>query len=130
MVTRDTPLRSPAPRWAVRAAHVITLATLPTGIWRLLLATGHPAGYTEAGYKALDATGWGAAYLIGLSLSSEALALFTLGLVRPWGEVIPHFVPRIGGRRVHPWAATLVGGICAALLTAPSCSGGPYRIPT
>ncbi|MEU6772642.1 hypothetical protein [Streptomyces sp. NPDC046759] len=118
MVTRDTPLRSPAPRWAVRAAHLVAPAALPTGVWRLLLASGNPAGYTEAGYKALDATGWGAACLIGLSLSIEALALLTLALVRPRGEVIPHFVPRIGGRRVHPSAVTLVGGICAVVLTA------------
>ncbi|MCF2434810.1 hypothetical protein LV779_08895 [Streptomyces thinghirensis] len=31
---------------------------------------------------------------------SEALALLTLGLVRPWGEVVPRRVPLLGGRPV------------------------------
>ncbi len=77
---------TPPPRWAVRAAHLCALVTLPTGLWRLLLATGHQAGYTDAGYAAMDFSGWGGAgYVIGLSLISEVVALLALGLVRPWG---------------------------------------------
>ncbi|MFF4739834.1 hypothetical protein ACFY2W_28690 [Streptomyces sp. NPDC001262] len=107
---------SPA-RWAVRTAHIIPLLTLPSGIWRLLLAAGHHAGYTDAGYKALGTTGWGAAYVVGLSLAGEALALLTLGLVRPWGEVLPHWIPLLGGRRV-PWKAAVVpAGLGAVALT-------------
>ncbi|MGW2817928.1 hypothetical protein [Streptomyces sp. NPDC001415] len=47
------------------------------------LAAGHRGGYTEAGYQAMGVTGWAVAYLVGLSLAGEALALLTLGLVRP-----------------------------------------------
>lgn len=43
----------PPPRWAVRAAHATALVTLPSGIWRLLLAAGVTAGYTE-----LDTRRW------------------------------------------------------------------------
>ncbi|MFJ7768614.1 hypothetical protein ACIQ1J_09440 [Streptomyces sp. NPDC097107] len=54
----------PAPaRWAVLAAHAVALLTLPTGLWRLLLAAGQPAGYTEAGYEAMGVDGWGVVYV-------------------------------------------------------------------
>jgi hypothetical protein len=117
MVTQNNAPGAPAPRWAVRAAHLAALVTVPTAIWRLLLATGHPAGYTEAGYQAMGVTGWGAAYPVGLSLASEAVALLTLGLVRPRGEVIPRWLPRLGGRRIHPPTVALTGGLLAIALT-------------
>lgn len=77
---------SPTPRWAVRAAHIAALSALPAGIWRLLLTAGYLGGYTEAGYEALGITGWSAFYVAGLSVATEALALLTIGLVRPWGR--------------------------------------------
>ncbi|WP_367124139.1 hypothetical protein [Streptomyces phytohabitans] len=107
----------PAPRWAVRAAHAAALVTLPTGVWRLLLAAGFPAGYTATGYAAMDATGRGAVYLVALSVVSEVLALLTLGLVRPWGEVVPSRVPGWGGRVVAPRVVTAVAGCGAVVLT-------------
>ncbi|MFF8714878.1 hypothetical protein ACF07T_26075 [Streptomyces sp. NPDC015184] len=106
----------PPPRWAVRAAHAAALLTLPSGIWRLFLATGHPAGYTDEGFAAMDVTGWGAVYVVGLSVVCEALALLTLGLVRPWGEVLPRWIPLLGGRRVHPMAAVVPAGLGAVAL--------------
>ncbi|MDN0197078.1 hypothetical protein [Streptomyces sp. S.PNR 29] len=111
------PAVSGPPRWAVRAAHAAALVTLPTGIWRLLLATGHTAGYTDAGYGAMGFTGWGAVYVVGLSVAGEALALLTLGLVRPWGEVLPRWIPLLGGRRVRPMAAVVPAGLAALALT-------------
>lgn len=115
--TQPLPAVSSPARWAVRAAHVIPLLTLPSGIWRLLLADGHHAVYTDAGYKALGTTGWGAVYVVALSLAGEALALLSLGLVRPWGETLPHRVPLLGGRRV-PWQAAVVpAGLGAVALT-------------
>jgi len=41
----------------------------------------------------------------GLSVFSEVVALTALGLVRPWGEVVPGWIPLIGGRRIPPYAA-------------------------
>ncbi|MGW1926103.1 hypothetical protein ACWCQ0_43865, partial [Streptomyces massasporeus] len=57
-------------------------------------------------------------YVVSLSLVSELLAFLTLGLVRPWGEVFPRWMPFLGGRRVNPAAATGaalagVAGLCA-----------------
>ncbi|MFH7597207.1 hypothetical protein WDV06_19200 [Streptomyces racemochromogenes] len=74
-----------APRWAVRAARATTLLTLPTGIRRLFLAAGFPAGYTEAGYAAAGIPGWGRVYVVLLGAASELSALPALGLVHPWG---------------------------------------------
>ncbi|MFD9575552.1 hypothetical protein ACFWBI_37755 [Streptomyces sp. NPDC059982] len=115
--TRPHSAVSSAPRWAVRAAHVAALTALPAGFWRLLLAAGYLGGYTEAGYQALGVTGWGAAYVASLSVATEALALLTLGLVRPWGEVLPRWVPFLAGRRVHPLAAVVPAGLGAVALT-------------
>ncbi|MEW1634193.1 hypothetical protein AB0469_08975 [Streptomyces sp. NPDC093801] len=106
-----------APRWAVRAARATALLTLPTGIWRLFLAAGFLAGYTEAGYAAAGIPGWGRVYVVLLSAASELLALLTLGLVRPWGEVLPRWVPLAGGRRPAPRRVAAAAGVGAAALT-------------
>ncbi|MFG2570084.1 hypothetical protein ACGFR6_32240 [Streptomyces sp. NPDC048567] len=110
-------MTSTPPRWAVSAAHLCALVTLPTGIWRLLLATGHTVGYTDAGYAAMDFTGWGAGYVLGLSVLSEAVALLTLGLVRPWGEVLPRWLPRLGGRSLPRLAVVVPAALGALVLT-------------
>lgn len=115
--TRLVPGPPPPPRWAVRAAHAAALVTLPSGIWRLLLAAGFTAGYTESGYEAMGFTGWGAVYVVGLSTAGELLALLTLGLVRPWGEVLPRWVPPVGGRRPNPRTVTVTAGLGAGALT-------------
>ncbi|MCX4524188.1 MULTISPECIES: hypothetical protein [unclassified Streptomyces] len=108
----------PAPRWVIRAAHVAALCPLPNGIWRLLLAAGFLGGYTEAGYDALGVTGWGAGYVVALSLATEVLALLTLALVRPWGETVPRRIPRLGGRRIPPRAVTATAWVVTAGLLA------------
>ncbi|MFD3353452.1 hypothetical protein [Streptomyces fradiae] len=112
----DTSLSRP-PRWAVRAAQAAALVTLPSGVWRLLLAAGFTAGYTEAGYEAMGFTGWGAVYVVALTVGGELLALLTLGLVRPWGEVLPRWVPLVGGRRPNPRAVTVTASLGAVALT-------------
>ncbi|MEU7744290.1 hypothetical protein [Nonomuraea sp. NPDC049158] len=59
-------------------------------------------------------------YVFGLSVLTELAALLSIGLVRGWGEVVPNWIPVIGGRRVPPMAAVppaVVGGL---LLTAVS----------
>ncbi|MFF5207165.1 hypothetical protein [Streptosporangium sp. NPDC000396] len=111
-----TPLAPPAPRWARWAAHLAALAPLPSGLWRLALALGFTAGYTEQGYADLGITGWGVPYVIALSVLNEAAALLTLGLVQPWGEVAPRWIPFIGGKTVRPMAAVIPAAIGATIL--------------
>ncbi|SOB83969.1 hypothetical protein [Streptomyces sp. 1331.2] len=109
------PAAVPAPpRWAVRAAHVAAVTALPAGLWRLGLVAGWHGGYTDAGYQAMGLSGWGAVWPVFLSLFTEALALLTLGLVRPWGTVPPHWVPFVGGRPVNPRAVVLAASCGAA----------------
>ncbi|MHA7962311.1 hypothetical protein ACX9I7_31755 [Streptomyces sp. L500] len=115
--TRLVPGLPPPPRWAVRAAHAAALVTLPSGVWRLLLAAGFTAGYTGTGYEAMGFTGWGAVYVAGLSMAGELLALLTLGLVRPWGEMLPRWIPLVGGRRPDPRMVTVAAGLGAGVLT-------------
>lgn len=108
----------PAPRWAVRAAHATVLVTLPSGLWRLLLAAGMPAGYTEAGFRALGSTGWGALLVVAVSVTMELLALATLALVRPWGERLPGRLPLLGGRRIPPRALITTAWLTVVALAA------------
>lgn len=82
-------VRTSPPRWAVLAAHVIPLLVLPSTLWRIALVLGFTGGYTEAGLAELDLDGAGRAYVLGLSVMSEAVALLSLGLVRGWGEKLP-----------------------------------------
>lgn len=98
------------PRWAALAAYAVPLVTLPSGLWRIALVTGLPVASTPV------RTGWGVLYVLTLTAVSEALALMTLGLVQPWGEVVPRWVPLIGGRPVHPLAAVIPALLGAAVL--------------
>ncbi|WP_435862950.1 hypothetical protein [Streptomyces sparsogenes] len=115
----SSPTTSPAapPRWAVRAAHLTTLVVLPSGLWRIAVVLGYPAGYTEAGFEPFQTFG-SKAWMLTLSVLCELVAFLTVGLVRPWGEVVPRWIPLVGGRRVRPMAAVVPAALGAAALTA------------
>lgn len=106
------------PRWARRAAVLVVLTTVPSGIWRCALALGLPVGVDE-NYRLehYSFPGWGTAYLFGLTLLLVGLALLTLGLVRRWGEVTPRWIPYVGGKRVPRLAAIIPAGAGAVALT-------------
>ncbi|SCL22314.1 hypothetical protein GA0070624_2508 [Micromonospora rhizosphaerae] len=108
----------PAPAWAIRAARLIPLVTLPSGLWRIALVAGVPLGAFEHG-EPVRTHGWQSVYIVSLSLVAEALALLALGLVQPWGEVFPHWLPVVGGRRVPPLFAEIAataGGVAVTLI--------------
>lgn len=109
----------PAPRWARFAAKAAVLSTVPSGLWRIAFGFGAPVGFSGATAAAFDAhqPGWGTVYCVVLSLLAEALAFLTLGLVRPWGLVVPRWVPLLGGRRVRPLAAVVPALVGSAILT-------------
>ena len=79
---------APPSRWAIRAAHLVSLVVLPSALWRVGLVLGFSMGGIEHGAP-VHVTGWEAVYVLGLSVVTEGLALLTLGLVRPWGERFP-----------------------------------------
>lgn len=68
--------RTPPPRWAVLAAWAVPLGT----------------SLAEQ------------VYVPSLSFVSVGLGLLTLGLVRPWGEVVPRRVPGPGSP-ARPWSS-------------------------
>jgi hypothetical protein len=79
---------APPSRWAVRAAHLVSLVVLPSALWRVGLVLGFSMGGLENG-EPVHVTGWEAVYVLCLSLVTEGFALLTLGLVKPWGERFP-----------------------------------------
>lgn len=106
----------PPARWAVRTAHLITLLVLPSGLWRVCIALGFSMGARPVGAGPVRDPE--AAYILGLTLVSEAVALLSLGLVRPWGERFPDRIPVIGGRRVPILGASLLAATGAVALIA------------
>ncbi|WP_228994994.1 hypothetical protein [Streptomyces sp. DH8] len=114
--TPSTP-PSPPPPWAVRAARLIPLLLLPTGLWRLAMVCGLPSGYTATGFVPFETPG-AKVWMLTLSVVCELLALLSLGLVRPWGETCPRWLPIMGGRPVRPLAAVVPAAAGALALTA------------
>ncbi|MFF7725082.1 hypothetical protein [Streptomyces sp. NPDC008001] len=100
------------PRWAVLAAHAVPLVTLPSGLWRIALVAGLPVAPPDGDMSLGEAL-----YVLSLTGISEGLALLTLGLVRPWGETVPRWIPLLGGRRVRPLAAVVPALLGATALT-------------
>ncbi|MEV0530328.1 hypothetical protein [Kitasatospora sp. NPDC050463] len=107
------------PRWADLAARATVWTTVPSGLWRVALGLGVPVGFSGELAATTDRyiPGWGTVYVVLLSGLAEAVAFLTLGLVRPWGEVVPRWVPLIGGRTVHPIAAIVPAALGSAALT-------------
>jgi hypothetical protein len=98
------------PRWAVFAAHAVPLVTLPSGLWRIAQVAGLPVA-EQSGRNGREVV-----VAVSLTLMTEGLALLTLGLVRPWGEVAPRRLPIVGGRRVRTLAAVIPALLGAAVL--------------
>lgn len=105
------------PRWARVAAHAAAVAPLPSAIWRLFLVFGFSGGYTEQGLVDLGVAGRGWMYLVALSVFTELAALLTLGLVQPWGDVFPRWVPCLGGRAVPTRPVVVAASAGAVVLT-------------
>ena len=117
------PPRPGVPRWVRWVTYGAILAPLPSAVWRLGLAAGLPMGFSAERLAALEVPGWGSFYVAGLSLVSMGLALLALGLIRPWGEVVPGWIPVLAGRRVTPMAAVIPAGLAAVLLTVVTVAG-------
>ncbi|MBC6460135.1 hypothetical protein HKK72_19905 [Actinomadura sp. HBU206391] len=114
------------PRWAAWAAEATLWCALPAGIWRILFGLGLPAGFTGS----LDPRNgeWPAmlAYVIALTVVSEAVAFLSMGLVRPWGEIWPRWVPFLRGRPIRPPAAIIpaaLGSVALMVMWTPLAFG-------
>lgn len=105
-------------RVAVVAAHLIPLVLLPSGLWRILLGCGVSMGFSRATLEAQGFPGRGTVMVVLLTLATELLALLSLGLVRPWGEVVPAWVPWLRCRRIPPVPVVVAAATGGVLLTA------------
>jgi hypothetical protein len=119
MIKLHSRIAAGVPRWVAWCAYATTLAVLPSGIWRVALVVAD-APLIEAA-PAPGGRGpvlWeGPAYVITLSVVSELLACLTVGLVAPWGEAVPPWVPGLGGRRIPVLAAAVPAAIGATICT-------------
>jgi hypothetical protein len=107
----------PVTRAELLAAHAVPITVLPAGLWRVVLGLGVPLGFSATALEADGMPGWGTVWVVFLTLLTEALALLSLGLVRPWGEVVPDWVPGLAGRRIPPLPVVLVSGTGGVVLT-------------
>ncbi len=94
-------------RWVTIAA---ACGPLPYALIRLTWLTPWPYGFSHAELVAHPEM-----RLFGVSLGLAALAgsVLTIGLIRPWGEVFPRWIPWLRGRTVPvllPTAIALVVG--------------------
>jgi hypothetical protein len=91
---------SPSQRRAVRLAAAVPLLgfSLPHWLW----AAGLPVG-TDQEAELAEVSCW----LWGLGLVAAAGGALTLGLVRPWGQRVPLWVPVVRGRPVPALLAVL-----------------------
>ncbi|MFD8208745.1 hypothetical protein ACFV2S_20420 [Streptomyces sp. NPDC059695] len=86
-------------------ALAVPSTVLPASLWRLPAAFDAGIGIGER------------AYIVFLSLFSEAVAFTAIGLVAPWGEVVPSWVPALRGRRIPPAAVLVPAALGATALT-------------
>lgn len=135
----STAVAAPAPSAASRTAHLAacagTTAFLPYTVMKLIWASGGTfAGTTGEEINAISerngASGiwltlesWG---LDGTALLA-ALGVFLLwGLVRPWGQVFPRWVPLLHGSRVPRWLPLTPAVLGAATLVPYGVVGMGY----
>ena len=105
-----------ARRWGTVATWIAVAGPLPYALLRMTWLTPWPSGLPEAGDLEPQMR------LFGLGLGFAALggAVLTLGLIRPWGEVWPRWVPALHGRPVPVRVPVLAGGLVAVALIAAS----------
>jgi hypothetical protein len=90
------------------------LGPLPYGLLRMSWLTPWPLGTPGGVALAPDMRLW------GLLLGGSALlgVVLTIGLIRPWGERFPRWMPRLAGRSVPIAAAAVPGGVVATIVSA------------
>jgi len=103
-------------RWAVAVAVAVPIGYALT---RWAWAFDIPLGVSRAGLHQEAAESPGI-WLAGAMLATMAAggALLTLGLVRPWGETYPRWMPYLRGRRVRPRTAIIPATTVALLVTS------------
>lgn len=95
------------------AAYAVPVCVLPSAVWRLLFIIS--VAIRGPGPCDPDSLGEDL-YIASLSVVMMGLAYLTVGLVRPWGEVFPRWMPFVGGWDVPARVATAVAMFGAAAM--------------
>ena len=106
-----------ARRWGRRATAVAVVVPMVYAVTRWAWALGFPLGISEELLRYGQAQGL---WLAGAGLASVAAvgAVLTLGLVLPFGERFPGWVPGLGRRPVPPGLAVVPALLVAVLVTS------------
>ncbi|TDD30794.1 hypothetical protein E1218_00320 [Kribbella turkmenica] len=108
-----------ARRWGFWATVVAVLCPMPYALLRMTWLLPNPIGFdaddlnAEPGIKLFG---------LGLGLIALGAGIVTLGLIRPWGEIWPRWIPIVAGRPVPIKAAVIPGAAAATLLLVGSAS--------
>ncbi|MEU3626971.1 hypothetical protein BS329_14570 [Amycolatopsis coloradensis] len=119
----------PVPRWAMRLAYTLPWLLLPSCLWRLPFAVHFEMGQVHD--RGMPELWLSIPYVLTLSVLTEVLAILAIGLVRGWGEVVPRWVPFLGGKPVRPMAAVVpavAGGLILTALFSSVPLGGDRRL--
>ncbi|MEI8407549.1 MULTISPECIES: hypothetical protein [unclassified Kribbella] len=108
-----------ARRWGFWATIVAVLCPMPYALLRMTWLLPNPIGF-DAGE--LNAEPGMKLFGLGLGLIALTSGIVTLGLVRPWGEVWPRWIPFVAGRPVPIKAAVIPGAVAGTLLLVSSAS--------
>jgi hypothetical protein len=108
-----------ARRWGFWATIVAVLCPMPYALLRMTWLLPNPIGFDAA---ELNAEPGIKLFGLGLGLIALMSGIVTLGLIRPWGEVWPRWVPFVAGRPVPIKAAVIPGAVAATLLLVSSAS--------
>ncbi len=110
-----------ARRWGFWATIVAALCPMPYALLRMTWLLPNPIGL---GIDAADLDADPGLKLFGLGLGLIAMTsgIVTLGLIRPWGEVWPRWIPFLAGRPVALKAAVVPAASAATLLLVGSVS--------
>lgn len=100
-------------RWAVAiAVSVPTLYAITRWAWALGIPLGVDQAFLNNGQS--DGFLWAGAGLATVALAGAGL---TLGLIQPWGERFPRWLPYLAGKRVPPALAIIPASLIAILVT-------------
>lgn len=105
-----------AARWGRRATCIAMLAPAYYEITRMAWLLGIPLGITHELFQSLRDSGavWAGA---GLALVSLIGTTLTRGLIAPWGETFPRWIPLWAGKRVPPALAIIPAAFVSVMIT-------------
>jgi hypothetical protein len=117
--TAEDATRARAATWGRYAVWVAAILPVCYAVTRLAWALGIPLGFSTATLHGMDRENPGI-WIGGAALGALAAlgSVLTFGLIRPWGEVFPRWVPILHGRRIPSPLAVVPAAIIAFLVTS------------